>query len=183
MTKDEAVRLFADMHPHFFDSDAIRGIPKEWTYNEMLLFLRDFDPGIYKRELDPAVTFGLWQGDPAAIQAAAEAVNPGWGQYYDGRQPIYCGVLDGVPVSFCLIADMGTHFIDGRLCRVGGPACVGTLPAYRDRGIGLTMVSRVTLILREQGFDCSYIHYTGVAPWYEKLGYRTILCWDRDGIL
>lgn len=60
--------------------------------------------------------------------------------------------------------------------------CVGTLPEYRDRGIGLTMVKHVTGILREEGYDYSYIHYTYLAPWYEKLGYKTVIKWGRNGI-
>ena len=36
------------------------------------------------------------------------------------------------------------------------------------------MVSLGTLILKERGFDYSYIHDTGVPDWYAKLGYKTI---------
>ena len=71
--------------------------------------------------------------------------------------------------------------MDGRKVRVGGPGCVGTLPAYRRRGIGLKMVEKATQILKERGFDYSYIHYTGVGPWYAKLGYELILQWDKHG--
>ena len=44
-------------------------------------------------------------------------------------------------------------------------------------------VEQKVFCLKEEGYDLSYIHYTGVAPWYAKLGYRTILKWDRHGIL
>lgn len=78
---------------------------------------------------------------------------------------------------------MGEHDVNGRKVKVGGPGCVGTLPEYRNQGIGLIMVERVTQILKEEGFDYSYIHYTGVAPWYGKLGYKTIVRWTGKGIL
>jgi hypothetical protein len=45
------------------------------------------------------------------------------------------------------------------------------------------MVKGVTQILKEEGYDLSYIHYTGVAPWYHKLGYRTVLKWNKSGVL
>ena len=38
-------------------------------------------------------------------------------------------------------------------------------------------------ILKEEGYDYSYIHYTGVAPWYEKLGYQTFAKWNKNGVL
>ena len=75
------------------------------------------------------------------------------------------------------------HNINGRELKIGGPGCVGTLPEYRKKGIGLTMVKKVTEILKEEGYDYSYIHFTGVAPWYEKLGYETILKWNKHGLL
>ena len=108
---------------------------------------------------------------------------PDWLRFFDGRQRAYCGVTDGQVVSFCLIEDMGVYTIGGRPYRIGGPGCVGTVPAYRDRGIGLNMVKNVTQILRDEGYDYSYIHYTGVAPWYRKLGYRTILRWNGRGVV
>ncbi len=67
--------------------------------------------------------------------------------------------------------------------KVGGPGCVGTLPEYRNKGIGLIMVKHVTQILKEEGYDYSYIHFTGVAPWYEKLGYKTTIRWTKNGVV
>lgn len=48
-------------------------------------------------------------------------------------------------------------------------------------GIGLTMVKNVPRILKDEGYDYSYIHYTGAALWYEKLGYQTSLKWNKNG--
>ena len=66
---------------------------------------------------------------------------------------------------------------------ISGPGCVGTVPAYRKKGIGLEMVRRATIMLKEEGFDLSWIHYTHIGPWYEKLGYRTVLRWNGKGFI
>lgn len=181
MTKQEGMLLFQSMHPGFFESEDIQNIPEEWIYDEMVLSLDRFDPCKYDRKLDGNITFGYYQGDLSEIKKAVERVDQDWPQYYTKEQRIYCGYIDGKIASFCMIADLGIHNINGRTVKVGGPGCVGTIPEYRDRGIGLTMVKHVTQILKEEGYDYSYIHYTGDAPWYEKLGYETLFRWTGKG--
>lgn len=66
---------------------------------------------------------------------------------------------------------------------IGGPGCVGTIPEYRRRGIGLEMIRRATEILRKDGYDLSWIHYTPLERWYSKLGYRAILRWNCRGFV
>lgn len=105
-----------------------------------------------------------------------------WVQYFNGKHRIYCGYIDGKVASFCLVEDMGIHNINGCKIKIGGPGCVGTLLEYRHRGIGLTMVKHVTQILKEEGYDYSYIHFTSVASWYEKLGYETSIKWSKNGV-
>ena len=112
-----------------------------------------------------------------------EQVDVDWIEFFGEGDRVFCGYLDGKVVSFCLIDNMGSHNVNGQVLKIGGPGCVGTLPEYRDNGIGLMMVKMVTQILKEEGYDYSYIHYTSVAKWYEKLGYETILKWTKKGIL
>ncbi len=64
---------------------------------------------------------------------------------------------------------------------IGGPGCVGTLSAWRKQGIGLEMVRRATEIFAREGYDVSWIHWTHPEQWYQKLGYRTVLRWNKDG--
>ena len=45
------------------------------------------------------------------------------------------------------------------------------------------MVQIATEYFRKRSFDLSYIHYTGVDHWYAHLGYKTILQWNRKGII
>lgn len=103
--------------------------------------------------------------------------------FYNGKHRAYCGYVDGKIASFCLIEDMGEHVINGCKIKVGGPGCVGTLPEYRNKGIGMTMVKKVTQILKNEGYDCSYIHFTGVPLWYEKIGYKSSVKWNKNGVI
>ena len=183
MNKQEAAALFHSMHPHFFAQRSVQSLSEDWEFEEMVLRLADFDPLRYRRQPDASVSFGFWEGDRAALLDAVAQVDPHWTPYFAGKGRAYCARFEGKPVSFCLVEALGTHAPGGQAYRIGGPACVGTLPAYRDRGIGLNLVAHVTRILRDEGYDYSYIHYTYVAPWYEKLGYETVLRWNKDGIL
>ena len=117
------------------------------------------------------------------LYAAVGQVVPDWLQYYHEDSRVYCGFVDGKIASFCMIEDMGAHKLDGRMMKIGGPGCVGTVPALRNRGVGLMMVRDATQILKEEGYDLSYIRFTQVAPWYRKLGYRTVLKWNKEGFL
>lgn len=183
MTKQESMRLFHEMNPDFFERESIRNMSDKLIYDEMALSLSNFEPYKYNKTLDENISFGYYQGDISEMKKAVERVNREWTQYFTEKERVYCGYIDAEIASFCLISNMGVYDMEGRKVKVGGPGCVGTLPEYRDRGIGLTMVKHVTEILKEEGYDYSYIHFTGVAPWYEKLGYKTLIRWTAKGIL
>lgn len=180
---NEYEELFNSMHPNFFEQEDIRAIPEGEVFDEMILPLGEFDGSRYDRAFNGGVSFGFYNGGLDELRKRVEKVDPDWVQYYDEEQRIYCGFINGKPVSFCTISDMGKHRFGGRTFKVGGPGCVGTLPEYRGMGIGLTMVNHATRILKDEGFDIGYIHYTYVARWYEKLGYKTVLRWDRNGFV
>ena len=183
MNREEAGRLFEQMHPGFFEREWIRRMDAADVYEEMILGLRGGRPLPQLPVSLPGVTYGPYKGDFDALHAAVREVDESWVQYYGEEDDVYCAMCEGRIVSFCLLDDMGVHALGGRQVRVAGPGCVGTVPAYRRMGVGLEMVRRGTQILRERGYDLSYIHYTGVAHWYAKLGYETILRWNRDGLL
>ena len=96
-----------------------------------------------------------------------------------GGGRIFCAFDGDRTAAFCFLSDMGRY----QGLRIGGPGCVGTVPEDRRQGIGLEMVRRATEILRRDGFDLSWIHYTHVGPWYMKLGYRPVLRWNSGGLL
>ncbi len=182
MNKQDYISLLNGIHPGFFESEAVRSQPEEQIYDEMILSLDEFDIYKYDKDLDDNITFGFYDGNLDELKKEIEKVDRQWTQYYNEKDKIYCGYIDGKVASFCIVEDMGIHNINGRKIKIGGPGCVGSLPEYRHKGIGLTMVKHVTQILKEANYDYSYIHFTGVAPWYEKLGYQTTIKWGKNGV-
>lgn len=183
MEKRDCISLLYAISPNFFEREDIRGLPEELIFEEMLLPLAEFDMCRYDKKLEDGISFGFYTGDIDRLKKTVERVDRDWPQFFREQDRVYCGYAGSDVASFCLVEDMGTHEIGGCRVRIGGPGCVGTLPEHRCKGIGLTMVRYVTKMLKEQGYDYSYIHYTGVAPWYEKLGYRTCIKWNRNGVL
>lgn len=183
MNKQDYIFLLNCIHPNFFDGEVVRGLPEESVFDELILPLNEFDIHKYDKTLDDSISFGFYGGDLDALKKEVEKVVQDWPQYFNQKDRIYCGYVDGKIASFCLVEDMGIHNIDGCEMKIGGPGCVGTLLEYRHKGIGLTMVKHVTQILKEEGYDYSYIHFTGVASWYQKLGYKTSIKWSKNGVL
>lgn len=182
MNKQDSILLLNSIYPNFFERDIVRGLPEELIFEEMILPLNEFDINKYNKKLDDNISFGFYNGDLDELKKKVENVVQYWSQSFNGKHRIYCGYIDGEVASFCLVENKGTYNINGCEIKVGGPGCVGTLPEYRHKGIGLTMVKNVTQILKEEGYDYSYIHFTGVAQWYEKLGYKTSIKWSKNGV-
>ena len=183
MNQPNAVQLLEGIHPGFFAQASIRKIPKDRIFEEMLLPLREFDGEAFSLPVPEGVSFGFYAGPREELLKAVERVGPGWVPLFKPGERVYCGMCRGQIASFCLLEDMGTHLLDGHRVRVAGPGCVGTVPAFRRQGIGLRMVRDATAVLRQEGYDISYIHFTGVANWYAKLGYCTCLRWTSEGPL
>ena len=175
-------KLFNQIHPHFFEQEYLRNFSDEQTFDEMLLKLSEFDFHKYEKTFGSDISFDFFNGNESDLQEAVNKVNANWLKYFCNRnQRCYCVFAEGKIASFCLLTDMGTFDSDGKKLKIAGPGCVGTVPEFRDRGLGLTMVKNATQILKEEGFDYSYIHYTAVAKWYAKLGYKTIMRWNKSG--
>ena len=183
MNRQDYIALLDCLYPKFFEREYIRNLPDEWICDEMLLSLDEFEPKQYEKVLDDAISFGFYHGDLEELKEEVAKVVQYWTQSFNGKHRVYCGYINGKIASFCLVEDKGTHNINGREYKIGGPGCVGTLPEYRNQGIGLTMVKHVTQILKDEGYDYSYIHFTGVAAWYAKLGYQSVIKWNKNGIL
>jgi len=149
----------------------------------MILSLDKFNLQKYDKKSDDNISFGFYEGNLEELKEVVRQVIEYWAEMYNGTHRAYCGYVNGKVVSFYLVENKGIHNINRRQLKIGGPGCVGTLPEYRNRGVGLTMVRNVTQILKEEGYDYSYIHFTGVATWYEKLGYKSSIKWSRDGVI
>ena len=182
MMDGDMKRLFDQMYPRFFEAAYIRTLDEKLSYEEMVLWLKGFSSS-QKISAPEGITFGFFSGDLESLHESVRAVNAVWTQYFQKPEEIFCAFEGDRVVSFCLLDDMGEYLLGARRVKVAGPGCVGTIPAYRKRGIGLRMVQLATQILKDRGYDISYIHYTGVAAWYAKLGYETIFRWNRNGIL
>ena len=179
----EYENLFNLMYPRYFEHDFIRSMPDDNICEEMMLDLHDFSSDALEIPVPQGITFGFFSGNMDDLRAAVGEVDEGWVRYYNDPARAYCAFDGDRVVSFCDVDEMGVFPFRGRETKIGGPGCVGTVPAYRRKGIGLKMVQGATKILKDRGFDYGYIHYTGVGPWYAKLGYRVILRWNGKGFV
>lgn len=175
--------VFDKIHPVFFEQEYIKNRPAEIYSEEMLLELSGYDKNQYVIDVPEKVSFGYYKGTNEKLKESVAQVEESWVQFFPENSRVYCAMAGDEIASFCLIENFGSYPYDGRILKFGGPGCVGTVPKFRRLGIGLRMVSDVTQILKDEGYDMSYIHYTGVAPWYAKLGYHTVLKWNCNGFV
>ena len=154
------LKMFNNLHPDFFDDPGICGMPKDWVFSELIMDLRNDSP----REVMPHclenITFGEYKGDISRLKKAVNEVDEDWVQYFGEWSRVFCAFDKDEVVG-----------------------CVGTIPKYREKGIGLEMVRRATVLLKKEKYDISWIHYTHIENWYKKLGYETVLKWNSDGIV
>ena len=183
ITKKQYEDLFLEMNPGYFERDYVKRVSEEEPASEMLLCLREFDEERYNKTFGNEISFGYYHGDMDKLKEDVARVVPHWVNFFGEDSKVYCGFIDGKVASFCQIEDFGEHMVGGEKWKIGGPGCVGTLPEFRNRGIGLSMVREVTKILKEEGYDHSYIHYTYETGWYGKLGYRTFVRWNGKGFV
>lgn len=171
-------KLFDSLHPGFFHEENIRTMPADWVFTELVMDLRGDLPNVPPHCPD-GITFGEYHGELAALQNAVRQVDEDWVQYFKEGDRFYCAFAGERIIAFCGLTDMGRF----QGLHIGGPGCVGTIPEFRRQGIGLEMVRLATDLLRREGFDLSWIHYTHLAHWYMKLGYQPVLRWNSGGIL
>ena len=143
--------------------------------DELLMRLSDFTFDETKFRGHLIAEYGWYKGDMDTLRKAVAKVDENWVQYYDGSGLVYTATVNGEIASFCLVSTDVTNYLSGAYGRVGMPGCVGTVPEYRDRGIAIEMIARVTQYLKESGMDISFIFFTGVADWYRKLGYEIFM--------
>ena len=143
--------------------------------DELLIELKDysFDESAFHGHM--CAGYGWYEGDMAALHKAVSEVDESWVQYFDGKGKVYAATVNGEIASFCLVSTDNSNYLTDAYGRVGMPGCVGTVPKFRSKGIALEMVARVTQYLKDCGMDISFIFFTGVASWYEKIGYKVFM--------
>lgn len=162
----------------FHDLEAYRDYFRKQGYDfepylEMDMFLKDYQ--LTAMEVPEEVTFGYYEGNLEMLHKAVAEVEEEWVQYFNREDKFFCAYIDGKIIAFCILGfDDDCVLADGSN-KVGSVGCVGTLPQYREKGIGLNMVARATQILKEAGCDRSFIHYTALDKWYGRLGYKTFM--------
>ena len=171
--------LFNSMYPGFFQKEYIRRLPEDAVCAELVMDLHQDEPIAETGFSAEGITFGEYRGGIEALRDAVRRVDEDWVKYFYEGSRYFCAFDGNRIAAFCILEDMGRY---GNL-HISGPGCVGTIPEYRRRGIGLEMVRMATEVLRKEGFDLSWIHYTHLEHWYSRLGYRTVLHWNRNGIL
>ena len=172
-------RLFEIMFPGFFDEPDIRSMPADRVFAELIMDLRRSAPDPLPYPCPDHITFGLYHGGIEAIRKTVGRVDEDWIRFYRENSRVFCAFDRDKVAAFCILEDWKSP---GGL-RISGPGCVGTVPEYRKKGIGLEMVRRAMNVLIEDGFDISWIHYTHLWRWYEKLGYQVVLKWNCRGFL
>ena len=172
-------QLFLGLFPGFFERESIRNQPAHWVSTELVMDLHDA-PELDKNVPCPEnITFGVYHGDIDVLRAAVREVDEGWVKFFNEGNRIFCAFDGDKVVAFCGLDEMGISY--GK--RIGGPGCVGTVPAYRKMGIGLEMVRRSAYLLREEGFDYAWIHFTCLTNWYSKIGFKPVFRWNSKGFL
>ena len=167
-------QLFDSMYPGFFDEPGIKSMPEDEICAELIMDLRMSAPKPLPYPFPDNITFGIYHGEIEKLKETVGQVDKDWIRYFHGRNRTFCAFDRDKIVSFCILEDWGRQYD----LHIGGPGCVGTIPEYRGKGIGLETVRRATNVLKEENFDISWIHYTHLWPWYENLGYQTVLRWN-----
>lgn len=156
----------------FFEKNGYRMVG---SCEEMLMPLKDFSMENYPHRGHEIAEYGWFHGGMEEIHKAVASVDESWIPYYTNPGNIFVARAGGEIASFCLVDTDCQNYLTDAYGRVGMPGCVGTVPKFRNQGIAIEMIARATQYLKEQEMDISFIFYTGVGRWYEKIGYKTFL--------
>ncbi len=171
--KARVVGLFPGIPAAAKDFFTRRGYEVDEEFVEMSMDIHG-----YRQHVCPipeGVSFRFYDGAHEDLLRAVAEVDEEWVQYFNRDDIVLCGYLNGELASFCIYEDDIASLVSAAGNRVGSIGCVGTRPAFRNRGIGLSMVEYGTELLAKQGVDLCHIHFTSLDRWYGRLGYRTYL--------
>lgn len=149
-----------------------KGFVKKGFCDEMLLKLSKFTYDAKAFRGHEVASYGWYQGNLSKLHQAVAAVEEDWVQYFEDPARTFVGIVGDEIASFCLVDADWKNYLSDANGTVGGPGCVGTVPKFRNQGIGIEMVALATDYLKKRGVDVSFIFFTGVAPWYQKIGYE-----------
>ncbi|MBE6837335.1 MAG: GNAT family N-acetyltransferase [Ruminococcus sp.] len=156
----------------FFKKDGFKIVG---SCDEMTIDIHSFNSENIDLSVPNECHFDWFEGDFEKLRDAVFKVEKEWVQYFSPDSKIFCAFYGDEIASFCLVEYDSICILSTDTNKVGVIGCVGTIPEFRRKGIGLKMVALATDDLRKNGCDSCFIHYTGVANWYAKLGYETFL--------
>ena len=142
-------------------------------FTEMELVLRNFTAP--KADIPENAEFSFYNGDIETLREAVAEVDEEWVQYFDEDGYFFCCFMDGELASFCIVGDDEHCLLSDGASRIGSIGCVGTVPKFRRKGLGLQMVALAAEWLKDRGCDSVFIHYTHLYNWYGKLGAEVFL--------
>lgn len=142
-------------------------------FTEMELTLKDFS--VPKADIPENAEFRFYSGDIEDLRKAVAEVDEEWVQYFDEGGCFYCSFMDGELASFCIVGEDERCLLSDGASKTGSIGCVGTVPKFRKKGLGLHMVALAAQWLKERGCNNVFIHYTHLYNWYGKLGAEVFL--------
>ncbi|MBQ8791089.1 MAG: GNAT family N-acetyltransferase [Ruminiclostridium sp.] len=110
--------------------------------------------------------------DKEELLKAVEQVEPDWVELYKScDDDVLLAICDGEIAGFEMVNEYGGNFTKGENVKHGCIGCVGTVPKFRKRGIGLDMTANAVQRLRALGCDKVQLLYLVLDKWYGKLGF------------
>ena len=126
--------------------------------DEMLMKLSDFtfDESAFRGH--QTAEYSWYHGDIGTLGKAVAEVNEDWVQYFTDGSRVYAATVGGEIASFCIVDTDVKNYLSDAFGRVGMPGCVGTVPKFRNCGIGIELIARVTQYLKESGMNIYLVH-------------------------
>jgi len=152
-----------------------QGFVSVGSCDEMLLKLENFQMNKLALHGSDIAKYSWFGGDAEELKNAVSLVDESWTQYFTNSENVYVAVVNDEIAAFCQVDTDCQNYLTDKYSKVGMIGCVGTVPKFRNKGIALEMVAKATEYLKIQGMEVSFIYFTGVAGWYEKIGYKTFL--------
>lgn len=152
---------------------AKHGYTLSGDFTEMELPLAHFS--VPKSDIPENAEFRFYDGDIETLRSAVAEVDEEWVQYFDDDGSFFCCFMDGKLAAFCIIGENERCLLSDGTAETGSIGCVGTVPEFRRKGLGLHMVALGAEWLKSRGCDNVFIHYTHLCDWYAKLGAKVFL--------
>ncbi len=111
------------------------------------------------------------ESDKEELLKAVEQVATDWVELYrECNDEVLLAICDGEIAGFEMLNEYDGIFTKNAK-KHGCIGCVGTVPKFRKRGIGLDMTARSVQILKDRGCDKVQLLYLVLDKWYGKLGF------------